>query len=62
MKVKAFGRYHHSIQLNNSTLISEKNSCLKILRSTKIGIKNKNKTLADVQGKATKNHFVLYIE
>lgn len=28
----------------------------------KAGIKNKNKTLPDVQGKATKNHFVLYIE
>lgn len=28
----------------------------------KAGIKRKNKTLPDVQGKATKNHFVLYIE
>lgn len=28
----------------------------------KAGIKNKNKTFPDVQGKATKNHFVFYIE
>lgn len=28
----------------------------------KAGIKTKNKTLPDVKEKATKNHFVLYIE
>lgn len=28
----------------------------------KAGIKRKNKTVPDVQRKATKNHFVLYIE
>lgn len=28
----------------------------------KAGIKNKNKTLPDVKGKTTKNHFVLYTE
>lgn len=60
VKVKAFSRYHHSTQFNTSTSISEKS--LESLRIMKAAIKNKNKTLPDVKGKATKNHFVLYIE
>lgn len=53
----------NTIVLLNSVVPSQskKWSGLEMLRIIEAGIDNKNKTLAEVQGKANKHHFVLCV-